>query len=972
MLRNTIKLLALLSTLALCACGDSGSEPPAEDPPPPPPPPPPAREFTLHSYEFFAIHGDEYPGQFLWGEGDSIKYQPLEEGFMAHSLDFTPQPDYTNELDIDKLPDGIVNTNAAGTNYFLVTEAPYSTLPFDESLTHQGIIGGRAEFMQIQGFHKDQDAADLTLTITRGRLEANDGNPGDPLPEECPLFKEPPIPALDPGFFCWSLIGDIRMEVWLRDREKDLDYWFGTVSLLGYYGHFQMPPMTPHSDPRLIFSDAQFDFEKTDTHAEINLRQPVVFHIPLAQIPPNTDFELVTQVTTAAYNRRLGESNVAVFFRDPQGQSGIEVSYSGITPIEPFNTARSETPVREAPACGNGADAAPGTIQIGAMGAGYPENGRAHFMVTRTNGDQGDASVWVRFMPGTAQPGVDYVPGDQLVYFESGDDEPRMVTLNLLDNGTEQPSRALTVDLADLKGCGQLGTPAHAELTILDDDAPPPPPPPTYSVGGTVTGLTGSGLQLHDAAAGGDELISANGSFAFDNLRDPGSGYDIRIVSQPGNPIQICTLSNGIGTVGDANVTNVTVTCDTPTTSGALDTTFGDQGRVSTSAAGAAHGVNAMALQPDGRIVTTLHGAGEAWLMRLNANGSIDTGFGVDGVVSEPLGFTDDELNSVAVQPDGKILAAGYALNGSDQDFLLKRYQADGSPDSAFGTGGTVFMHFVVEAADRSRAMKLLSDGRILLAGGEGHSPSPGVFTGYLTAAVFNADGSPDASFGGGRVTIPLSGYMPEAMAIVEQADGKFVLAGRARTSGSAYYDVVMARLNADGSVDTSYGSDGILRTRVSSFDDFVTDAVLLPDGKVMVSLYTWTGTGATATRDFGIARFNTDGTLDSSFGTTGLVALALGTADDISYDLELQSDGKLVVSGSSEQGSSDFALVRLNADGTRDDSFDGDGALFVDFFGGIDAADGGLLIQPDGKYLLGGVAVSGTDPRPALIRVLP
>jgi uncharacterized delta-60 repeat protein len=921
--------------------------------------------FTLHSYEFGRYRADA-PGPMSDVGAEIFAYSELDEGFLVGTAEFAEQPPYPDELDIDQLPDGIVNASADGKEYFAITEAPGHA----PTLTHDDIVGGVSIFTQYQGFRRNAERATVTATISRVHLEITDGNPGDPTPEECRDLY-----GIEPGFptkHCLdTIVSFATLDLIIQDRDNNV-LWHqeGNVGLSGFFQNYVKYGFERYPVPMFMTRD---DFELVEggpTHAEMDLKQPITVRISVpTSIPIGGEFELVTELRAHAYNRKQRESETGIFFRDPQGIGGIATTYEGVEPIEAWPTPPVILAAAAVPVCSSGVDPEAGTIQWASANSAMLERQRGRLPIYRTGGKRGALSVRVRFTPGSAVPGSDYDAVDQLVTFADGSDLPRFVELGIIDNAIEQPTRTFTARLEDLRGCGSLGDPQVAVIGIVDDDAPPAT---SYSVGGTVTGLVGSGLQLHDRIEFADESIAANGSYAFDNLRLAGTSYDIRIVSQPSNPIQICTLYNGLGTLATANVTNVNVSCATPAPSGSLDPGFGDQGRVVGDRAG-----NALALQPDGKMVVALRSAGQAWLTRYLADGTLDAAFGSNGLVREELGYTDDELNQVAIQSDGKILASGYALNraSGNQDFLLKRYLADGSPDLSFGDQGTVWTAFVANAADRSRALLVLADGKILLAGGEGHVGStPGSQTGSLTVARYLADGSPDDSFGtNGQQRVLLAGYMPEATKILLQADGKLVLAGRARTSGSGYYDIVMARLHADGAVDSAYGTNGIQRTRINTFDDYVTDAVMQSDGKVLATLYTWTGSGLGATLDFGLARFTDTGVLDTTFNGAGYLTTALGSGDDTARFLELLPDGKLLVAGASVQGAaSDFALVRFNADGTRDAGFGSNGVVFTDFFGGIDAVEAGLVIQPDGKYLLGGTAVNGSSAKLALVRVLP
>src|SRR5262249_46375977 len=137
-----------------------------------------------------------------------------------------------------------------------------------------------------------------------------------------------------------------------------------------------------------------------------------------------------------------------------------------------------------------------------------------------------------------------------------GVDGTQFLKLPVLDNLLVDGDRTLVLRLDSPKGCAVLGDPAEAALTIFDNDQPVAPPP-TFTVGGAVSGLQGPGLVLRDGLSGETVAVSSNGSFAFPASRADKTGYDVRVDSQPTNPIQVCTVAGGSGTVSGANVTSI-------------------------------------------------------------------------------------------------------------------------------------------------------------------------------------------------------------------------------------------------------------------------------------------------------------------------------------------------------------------------------------------------------------------------------
>ncbi|MFN3564715.1 MAG: WD40 repeat domain-containing protein [Burkholderiaceae bacterium] len=395
---------------------------------------------------------------------------------------------------------------------------------------------------------------------------------------------------------------------------------------------------------------------------------------------------------------------------------------------------------------------------------------------------------------------------------------------------------------------------------------------------------------------------------------------------------------------------------------GTLDTAFGNGGKVVTAIGTNTDEAYAVALAPDGRIVA----AGRSFstnndfaLARYNANGSLDATFGSGGKVTTAIGSGDDRAYALALAPDGKIVVAGYSDAGStDRDFALARYNANGSLDASFGSGGKVTTAFG-SGTDEAYALALAPDGKIVAAG-RSHNGMNYDFA----LARYNADGSLDTTFGsGGKVVTAIGAGTDEAYAIALAPDGKIVVAGVSRNGTK--FDFALARYNADGSLDASGGSGGKLVTAIGSGLDLATGLALAPDGRIVAAGRSHNG----ANLDFALARYNADGSLDTTFGSGGKVTTAIGASDDIAYDLALAPDGRIVVAGASDNGTNfDFALARYNANGSLDASFGSGGKVTTAFGSGTDDAYA-LARAPDGKIVVAGRSANGTDYDFALAR---
>jgi uncharacterized delta-60 repeat protein len=394
--------------------------------------------------------------------------------------------------------------------------------------------------------------------------------------------------------------------------------------------------------------------------------------------------------------------------------------------------------------------------------------------------------------------------------------------------------------------------------------------------------------------------------------------------------------------------------------SGDLDPTFGTGGKVTTNFFNYNDQVDAVAMQSDGKIVVAgfanLSTGGQISnfaLARYNTDGTLDTTFGTGGKVNTDfLGF-GNTARSIVIQPDGKIVAAGYASNGAGTiHFALARYNTNGTLDTSFGTGGKVTTN-ISDTGDGAFAVAIQADGKIVAAGATLPSASSNVQ--IFALARYNTDGSLDTSFGiGGKVTTSFSGTYDEATAVVIQSDGKIIAAGHAH-SDSSRDDFALARFNTNGTLDTSFGTGGKVTTDFSGLSDFVASAVIQSDGKIVAAGTVETSATQSA---FALARYNTNGSLDTTFGTVGKVTTNFTSSQDQANAIAIQSDGKIIVAGFAPNSSTflDFALARYNTNGSLDASFGVGGKVTTDFFGDFDAANA-VAIQSDGKIVAAGYA---------------
>lgn len=355
-------------------------------------------------------------------------------------------------------------------------------------------------------------------------------------------------------------------------------------------------------------------------------------------------------------------------------------------------------------------------------------------------------------------------------------------------------------------------------------------------------------------------------------------------------------------------------------------------------------------LQPGGKILLV----GYRWdggdnpefaLARYKANGSLDPAFGSGGKVTTGFGFA----NAATLQPDGRIVAVGTILVARpDFDFGLARYEPDGTLDSSFGSAGKVTTSFG-PTADSAQGVVIQQDGKIVVGGSTGF---PQQRDDRFALARYDADGSLDSSFGsGGRVTTSFGSPGDDSVhAIALQPDGKIVAAGTNFVAGrEGAADFALARYEPDGSLDPSFGTGGKVTTTFGTGSDVGNAAILQPDGKIVVAGYTFLGT--TGPSAFALARYNPDGSLDHGFGQGGRVTTDLGPTSS-AWAVALQPDGKIVAAGS---GDARFALARYNPDGSLDAGFGVGGKVKTTFAAGDETVAQALAVQPGGSVVAAG-----------------
>lgn len=377
--------------------------------------------------------------------------------------------------------------------------------------------------------------------------------------------------------------------------------------------------------------------------------------------------------------------------------------------------------------------------------------------------------------------------------------------------------------------------------------------------------------------------------------------------------------------------------------SGVLDTSFGTNGFVNTVVNGTYNYSKGSIVQPDGKIVVVGQ-AGEAstykaFATRYNTDGTLDTSFGTNGSQVVAVGPVKSFATDVALQADGKIVVSGYTWDDVTGDIFVIRFNADGTFDNTFGSDG---ISIADNSTDVSETVAIQNDGKILVGGYTDDN---------FTVARFNTDGTIDTSFGANGWSMAQFGSPSYTRDLALQADGKIVLSGFAIGS---VYQFAAARLNADGTIDNTFGTNGMVAFNIGSGNDFGEAVAVQNDGKILIGGHKWIS-NIGLKHDLAVVRLNADGSFDNTYGNNGVAIARIVDGSNYADDILLQPDGKVIIAGYTVLNNAyDLAMARFNTDGSLDNTFGTDGMVNTDFNGREDYASA-IALQPDHKIILAG-----------------
>ncbi len=394
---------------------------------------------------------------------------------------------------------------------------------------------------------------------------------------------------------------------------------------------------------------------------------------------------------------------------------------------------------------------------------------------------------------------------------------------------------------------------------------------------------------------------------------------------------------------------------------GNLDVSFGNGGIVKQDITGNNDYGFASAIQADGKILVAGFGNidtltyNDFVVLRYQTNGNLDSSFGINGLVKTDLsGGQDDQAMSICLQTDGKIVVAGKSLISNAYDFSIARYLTNGTLDSTFDSDGKVTTD-LGGINDYGASVKIQADGKIVLTG---FSNAAGI--NRLATVRYLSHGSLDQTFDtDGIVYTQVGDVYIDGQSMAIQADGKIVACATTKFPGNEY-DVLLVRYNSDGSLDQNFDNDGIVTTDVCYHDNAYALAIQ-NDGKIIVAGSSYDTVNITMGKNVMLMRYLPNGSVDSSFGNQGKVFTEVSNQADFANGVAIQSNGKILIVGRSADGVSEFSiiLVRYLSDGNLDNSF-GSGGTVTTNLGNEHEYGQSVNIQADGRIVITGFYSQG------------
>lgn len=384
---------------------------------------------------------------------------------------------------------------------------------------------------------------------------------------------------------------------------------------------------------------------------------------------------------------------------------------------------------------------------------------------------------------------------------------------------------------------------------------------------------------------------------------------------------------------------------------GTLDHTFSGDGKLTTAMTAANSVARTILVQPDAKILAAggVNDAGisQFAITRYHADGTTDLTFNTTGKAFLNFNNHNSFCTGSVLQPDGKIILAGFTESTGGHDFALARLNSNGTTDVTFGDNGKVTASpGITSFCD---AVALQPDGKILAAG---HTLEPFTLSNVFVVYRFNPDGALDTTFGNnGKVLTAIGNDSAIANCMALQPDGKIILAGQRINMDTFRWELALVRYLPDGTPDDNFGSGGKVIAVTPGLDGNIKSITLQPDKKIIVAGHAGT---SPSNNQLLLARFLDNGSPDLDFATNGMLITLASLSNNMLQAVAVQRE-KIIVGGSVRQGSNDrFLLACYNFDGSPDAAFGNDGST-VTAFGMHDGAYA-MALQPDGKILAAGV----------------
>jgi uncharacterized delta-60 repeat protein len=415
----------------------------------------------------------------------------------------------------------------------------------------------------------------------------------------------------------------------------------------------------------------------------------------------------------------------------------------------------------------------------------------------------------------------------------------------------------------------------------------------------------------------------------------------VSVTSRSSRPLQRSFCARTIRSVLSFGIFLVaSQTCAAP---GDLDTTFSTDGKRTLSFFNENSRAEAVMVRPDGRIVvagTCSLSPSAFCITQMSATGTIDLTFGSQGTGVEVVAInsTSNTATAAAMQPDGKVVVAGYCLEGTRYDFCLARFTVGGRLDSSFGSGGKIATD-VTDSSDFAYALAIQPDGKIVVVGQCGSSTF-----GNFCVVRYHSHGALDTSFSGNGIQATDIVRDDKANAVAIQPDGKIIVAGVCTDTTSASDERgCVVRYTSAGVVDTGFPKTPVLNGGRSKVEAIV----LQPDGRFILIGYCSETIGDNGAC---LSRYNTDGSFDTTFSSLPQPGVLFTPRAAV-----LQPDGKIAIAAAAFSGGVPrFVVALYQSDSTLDKSFSADGLAYADFAETDDYAQA-IALQPDGKLVLAG-----------------